>query len=225
MKKRYAVGFSLAVGAGAFAVACSPDAPTTPKADAEGFAERGVALDLIPPGQDIPFIPVASSATCTVGGRGGQQLVLPQGYIYSVVASEGPGFGNNADMNTVNEGGPFKGRFLYRTHETTTNACRVGDGSRHGGVAFRCAARGLGALRRDRVDAVEHDPGVGGGQSVCSAGPERAAGDSGSRIRDRSDDRRGDRAPRARCHGPRRHANRRGRQCLRGRGRQSGLCL
>jgi hypothetical protein len=39
-----------------------------------------------------------------------------------VVASEDPGFGNNADMNTVNEGGPFKGRFLYRTHETTTNA-------------------------------------------------------------------------------------------------------
>ena len=62
-------------------------------------------------------------------------------------------------MNTVNEGGPDKGRFLYRTHETTTNAARVRDGSRHGSVAFRCAARRLGALRLDRVDAVEHDPG------------------------------------------------------------------
>ena len=121
MRKRYAVGLSLAVGAGAFVVACSPDAPTMPKGDSEGFRERGVALDLIPRGQDIPFIPVASSATCSVGGRGGEQVVLPPGYVYTVVAKQGPGFADNADMHTVNETGPQKGRFLYRTHETTTN--------------------------------------------------------------------------------------------------------
>ena len=113
---------SFAVSAGAFAVACSPDAPTMPKAGSDGFTERGVALDLIPPGQTIPFIPVASSATCSVGGLGGEQLVLPPGYVYTVVAREGAGFANNADMNTVNETGPQPGRFLYRTHETTTNA-------------------------------------------------------------------------------------------------------
>jgi hypothetical protein len=119
MNKRTALAWSLA---GLIAVACSPDNPTVPKDGEETIRETGIALDLIPPGQTIPFVPVASSATCSVGGRGGQQLVLPQGYIYSVVASEGPGFGNNADMNTMNEGGPNKGRFLYRTHEVTTGA-------------------------------------------------------------------------------------------------------
>ncbi len=119
MRKRTALGWSLA---GVLAVACSPDTATMPTNREETFKELGIALDVIPAGQTIPFTPVASSATCSVGGRGGQQLVLPQGYIYSVVASEGPGFGNNADMNTVNEGGPNKGRLLYRTHETTTGA-------------------------------------------------------------------------------------------------------
>jgi len=122
MTRRSTVRLSFALSAGALAVACSPDAPTMPKTGSEGFAERGVALDLIPPGQTIPFIPVATSATCSVGGRGGEQLVLPPGYVYTVVAKEGDGFANNADMNTVNETGPQKGRFLYRTHETTTNA-------------------------------------------------------------------------------------------------------
>ena len=119
MKKRTALGWSLA---SLLAIACAPEHVTTPNNDDGSFRELGMPLDLIPPGQTLPFTPLASSAACTVGGRGGQQLVLPQGYIYSVVASEGPGFGNNADMNTMNEGGPEKGRFLYRTHETTTGA-------------------------------------------------------------------------------------------------------
>jgi len=124
MNKRIALGWSLA---GVVAVACSPDRLTTPAHDDGIFKESGIALDLIPPGQTIPFIPVATSATCTVGGRGGQQIVLPQGYIYSVVASEGPGFGNNADMHTMNEGGPNKGRFLYHTLESTPGGVSVTD--------------------------------------------------------------------------------------------------
>src|SRR5262245_4269274 len=124
MNRRIALGWSLA---GVVAVACSPDSLTTPKDDGGMFRESGIALDLIPPGQTIPFVPVASSATCNVGGRGGQQIVLPQGYIYSVIASEGPGFGNNADMHTMNEGGPDKGRFLYHTLETTPGGVSVTD--------------------------------------------------------------------------------------------------
>jgi uncharacterized protein len=120
MRKRYALGWSLAVGAGVLAVACSPDAPTMPKGESEGFPERGIALDLIPNGQDIPFIPLASSASCVAGGKG-QQLQLPPGYVYTVVAQEGAGFTDLADMNTVNESGPQKGRYLYRTHETGSN--------------------------------------------------------------------------------------------------------
>ena len=64
MKKRTALGWSLA----GMLIACSPDNATVPKAAEEAFKELGLALDVIPPGQDIPFIPVASSATCSVGG-------------------------------------------------------------------------------------------------------------------------------------------------------------
>jgi hypothetical protein len=121
MKKRHAIGWSLAVGAMALVVACSQDEPTTPQLAAGEFPEPGVALDLIPPGQSIPFIPVAASAACTAGGTG-QQIQLPTGYVYTTVASEGPGFADLADMHTVNESGPQKGRFLYRTHEIGANA-------------------------------------------------------------------------------------------------------
>jgi hypothetical protein len=124
MNKRIALGWSLV---GVVAVACSPDSLTTPNDDQGTFRESGVALDLIPPGQTIPFVPVASSGACTVGGRGGQQIVLPQGYIYSVVASQAPGIGDNFDMNTMSEGGPGKGRFLYRTHEVSNASVSVTD--------------------------------------------------------------------------------------------------
>jgi hypothetical protein len=121
MKKRYAVGMPVSVGAMVLAVACSPDAPTVPESESSTVVERGIALDLVPPGQTIPFIPLASSASCVAGGKG-QQMVLPSGYVYTVVASEGPGFTDLADMNTLNESGPQKGRYLYRTHETGSNA-------------------------------------------------------------------------------------------------------
>jgi sugar lactone lactonase YvrE len=122
MKNRFALGWSLTVGAGLLAVACAPDAPTTPSNAAPEFSENGIALDLIPPGQSTPFQALATSAACSAGGLGGRQIVLPAGYVYSVVASEGAGFTDLADMNTVNETGERKGRYLYRTHETGSDA-------------------------------------------------------------------------------------------------------
>ena len=121
MKKRFAVGVPMSVGAVVLAVACSPDGPTVPQSESSQVIERGIALDLILPGQTIPFAPLASSATCSAGGKG-QQVVLPQGYVYTTVANEGPGFLDLADMNTLNENGPQKGRYLYRTHETGSGA-------------------------------------------------------------------------------------------------------
>jgi uncharacterized protein len=109
------------VGAVVLAVACSPDSATMPRDDDGGFAEPGIALDLIPPGQSTPFTPLATSAPCVAGGKG-QQMQLPAGYVYTTVAQEGAGFTDLADMNTLNESGPQKGRFLYRTHETGSNS-------------------------------------------------------------------------------------------------------
>ncbi|MBC7894189.1 MAG: DUF839 domain-containing protein [Cytophagaceae bacterium] len=121
MKNRNALGWSLAAGAGLLAVACAPDAPMTPQNTAPEYTENGIALDLIPPGQSIPFQALATSAACVAGGTG-QQIQLPPGYVYTTVASEGPGFTDLADMHTVNETGERRGRYLYRTHETGSNS-------------------------------------------------------------------------------------------------------
>jgi hypothetical protein len=69
------------------------------------------------------FEPLATSAACDTGGAGSfpneTPFVLPPGYVQVVVAREGDGGTlSNWDMNTLNETGPFAGRFLYRTHET-----------------------------------------------------------------------------------------------------------
>jgi len=66
------------------------------------------------------FTPLPASAACTVGG-GLEQMSLPPGFVATIVASE-PSFADNPDMQTVNEQGVDAGRFLYRTHETTSNA-------------------------------------------------------------------------------------------------------
>jgi uncharacterized protein len=72
------------------------------------------------------FDPLPASAQCVPGGAGTfpdeQPFVLPPGFIQTIVAREGDGGSiDNWDMNTVNETGPFAGRFLYRSHETPTN--------------------------------------------------------------------------------------------------------
>jgi sugar lactone lactonase YvrE len=103
--------------------ACSPDSATagTPDATSDMPSEPGLPLTFVARGNTLPFTPISGSALCSPGGAA-QQLVLPAGYVQTVDAIEGPGFLDQSDMNTVNETGPLKGRFLYRTHELTTGA-------------------------------------------------------------------------------------------------------
>jgi secreted PhoX family phosphatase len=83
--------------------------------------ENGVALDLVNAGETQPFTPLAGSAACVAGGKA-EQLQLPPGFMYTIVAKEGAGYPDLADMITLNETGPQQGRFLYRAHETGSNA-------------------------------------------------------------------------------------------------------
>jgi len=66
------------------------------------------------------FEPLSASAPCTAGGNASAPFVVPDGFSQTIVASE-PDFPDVPDMNTLNETGPQAGRFLYRTHETTSN--------------------------------------------------------------------------------------------------------
>lgn len=66
------------------------------------------------------FTPLAASAACTPGGSPTQPFVLPAGFTQTIIASE-PQFPDLPDMNTVNETGPHAGRYLYRTHEVSSN--------------------------------------------------------------------------------------------------------
>jgi len=102
-----------------FAAAASCDRATTEPQPATGLAfERNAqAFEFSDPNS---FIPAASSPTCSVGG-GLEQVVLPTGFVATIVGSE-PSFPDNGDMHTVNETGAEPGRFLYRTHETGSNA-------------------------------------------------------------------------------------------------------
>ncbi|HEY6157449.1 MAG TPA: alkaline phosphatase PhoX [Gemmatimonadales bacterium] len=68
-----------------------------------------------------PFTPLASSTQCSFGGDPAAPLTLPTGHTETVIASE-PDYLDVPDMQTLNETGPFAGRFLYRTHELGSNA-------------------------------------------------------------------------------------------------------
>ncbi|HEY7396175.1 MAG TPA: alkaline phosphatase PhoX [Gemmatimonadaceae bacterium] len=128
--------------AGAIFVACSPDVAIAPNdADYVSPFERGVQLDLVNPGESEPFVPLASSAACVVGGKA-EQIELPPGYVQTVIAREGSGLLDNADMHTLNETGPQKGRFLYRTHENGSNA----------GVSVTDLETGLSRVLAQRAD-------------------------------------------------------------------------
>ena len=95
--------FALAASTAAL-TACSPE-PVEPAQDQSSpFAETGLALDLVPEGRSLPFVPVATSAACVVGGSS-QQIVLPPGYTQSLIASEGAGFPDLSDMLTGRHSG------------------------------------------------------------------------------------------------------------------------
>lgn len=114
-------GWAAMAGISVLALACSQDRSIAPTDVEPGFIENGLALHYVPPGQQTPFVPVASSAACVAGGLA-QQLILPPGFTYQVVDIEDAKLPDLPDMNTVNETGPRKGRYLYRAHETGSNA-------------------------------------------------------------------------------------------------------
>jgi hypothetical protein len=68
----------------------------------------------------LPFTPLPTSAACIAGGTL-DQVVLPAGFTAVPLGVEGPEAPDLWDMNTVNETGPQRGRFLYRTHEIGAN--------------------------------------------------------------------------------------------------------
>jgi uncharacterized protein len=66
------------------------------------------------------FTPLPNSAVC--GPSTEQPFLLPPGYTQTVIAREGDaGTLDLWDMNTQNETGANAGRFLYRTHEISSN--------------------------------------------------------------------------------------------------------
>ena len=115
--------FILGTGA-ALAVAVSCSEVVTSTEDDGNVSEAPALLTLeknsAPFDLSDGFTPVASSSACTVGG-GLEQLVLPAGFVSTLVGSE-PAFPDLGDMNTVNESGRDAGRFLYRTHELGSGA-------------------------------------------------------------------------------------------------------
>ncbi|HEY7682687.1 MAG TPA: alkaline phosphatase PhoX [Gemmatimonadales bacterium] len=94
----------------------------------------------------LPFDPLATSASCVAGGSV-EQVVLPTGFVATPIAKEGPGFLDLSDMNTVNETGRRKGRFLYRTHELGSN----------GGVSVTDLVTGESRILAQRADFERFD--------------------------------------------------------------------
>lgn len=107
--------------------ACSHD-PQRVVVDHQLFAVAGLN------GSFEDFTPLGSEAACTAppatlaGFATYEPFVLPAGFAQRIVATEladwvpvaGPG-ADLPDMMTLNETGPFAGRYLYRTHEVGTN--------------------------------------------------------------------------------------------------------
>jgi uncharacterized protein len=113
-------------------LAACQDTPTQPVDRDVGPAFSEVGDDS---GRDFgEFEPLANSAACVAppatlaGFESYEPFVLPPGFHQRIAADElgdfRPVAGTGADvpdMNTLNESGPFAGRFLYRTHETGSN--------------------------------------------------------------------------------------------------------
>jgi hypothetical protein len=120
MRRSNSVHRLLGLGAVLFVVASCQEALTSVQQDAgnAGLLSMERHAELF----DLPhsFTPLDTSATCSVGG-GLSQFMLAPGYVATLVASE-PSYIDVPDMHTVNETGRNAGRFLYRTHETGTNA-------------------------------------------------------------------------------------------------------
>ncbi len=130
----------------ALAAACSEESNQPPAEPTSAVVESGIAFhqDLRP--QGLPFEGLDASAACFAGGSV-EQVVLPVGFVATPVAKEGPDFLDLSDMNTVNETGWQAGRFLYRTHETTSG----------GGVSFTDLTTGESHILAQRADFERFD--------------------------------------------------------------------
>lgn len=93
------------------------------------------------------FDAIAGSAQCmappatAAGFASYEPFVIPAGYTQRIVASQLADFtpaagagGDLPDMITLNETGPFAGRFLYRTHEVGSNGAVTVTDLRDGGT-------------------------------------------------------------------------------------------
>jgi hypothetical protein len=109
------------VAALTLASACADGNPQSARETTDAPVETGMPFHQELHGDGLPFDGLASSTTCSVGG-GLEQVVLPTGFVATPVAREGDGLLDLPDMNTVNETGWRAGRYLYRTHELTSNA-------------------------------------------------------------------------------------------------------
>ena len=97
----------------AAALACAALVTT---ASAPAFAAAG----------PMRFTPIAGTPYAQATADWVEPFVIPAGYSQSLIADETildiyPGVDDLTDMNTVNETGPHKGRYLYRTHEVGAN--------------------------------------------------------------------------------------------------------
>ncbi|HMC55084.1 MAG TPA: alkaline phosphatase PhoX [Gemmatimonadaceae bacterium] len=78
-------------------------------------------------GGAFAFTSLLASAACSVsGGDAVNPFVLPAGYGQTIIASE-PSFADAIDMNTQNETGPDRGRYLYRPTEGSIGEVSVTD--------------------------------------------------------------------------------------------------
>lgn len=73
------------------------------------------------------FVSLTASAVCTVsGGDAVKPLLLADAFDQRIIASE-PDFDDAIDMNTQNETGPHRGRYLYRPSEGGISTVAVTD--------------------------------------------------------------------------------------------------
>jgi hypothetical protein len=130
----------------ALAAACSDDGNQPPQDPSGQLVESGIPFQEQLRHHGLPFDGLAASSSCVAGGKV-EQVELPAGFVATPVATEGATFFDLADMNTVNETGRQRGRFLYRTHET-------GSG---GGVTFTDLTTGQSSILSQRADFERFD--------------------------------------------------------------------
>ncbi|HKR09327.1 MAG TPA: alkaline phosphatase PhoX [Gemmatimonadaceae bacterium] len=122
---QHATRLTLAGAATLCFTACQDNPPTAPSPLLSASALSGRSAENFR--GPFQFTPLASSFTCTVsGGDPVHPLALAEGLDQSIIASE-PQFADAIDMNTQNETGKDRGRYLYRPSEGSISEVSVTD--------------------------------------------------------------------------------------------------